>query len=33
MAEDFVSETEETLIQSVVRDYQESPERQYSSLY
>lgn len=31
MAEDFVSETEETLIQSVVHDYQESPERQYSS--
>ena len=31
MAEDFVSETEGTLIQSVVHDYQESPERQYSS--
>ena len=31
MAEDFVSETEETLIHSVVHDYQESPEKQYSS--
>ena len=33
MAEEFVSDNEETLIQSVVDDYQKSPEtdRQYSS--
>ena len=33
MAEEFVSDNEETLIQSVVDDYQESPEtgRQYLS--
>ena len=31
MAKDFGSETEETLIQSVLHDYEGSPERQYSS--
>ena len=33
MAEEFVSENEETLIQSIVHEYQESPETntQYSS--